>query len=234
MAGPTEARERIVGGEVASIYNWPFLVAIVERENPDARHGLICGGALIQKKIVITAAHCADNWRPKNLSVISNRYNLLSKKGKRINVSKIRINPNYNRSNYSGDLAIIQLSRPLPGPYALPSSQLPEIGVFEVAGWGWQGFSYPAKLRSTRVDMLNQEVCLEFYSNSLIKETMFCAGGDGRESCSKDSGGPFIQRNGTRTIIYGVVSWGYIDCYESPTVYARLNLSWINRAIESL
>lgn len=48
-----QALSLIIGGAKAKPYDFPWLVAHFHRE-----HGFICGGSLVSRKIVVTAAHC--------------------------------------------------------------------------------------------------------------------------------------------------------------------------------
>lgn len=62
---------------------------------------------------------------------------------------------------------------------------------------------------------------------------MFCAAGDGRDSCSGDSGGPIIMkgRGVMQDVQVGIVSWGHHLCgiKDYPGVYHRLSNSsdWV-------
>uniref|UniRef100_A0A6B0VAF3 Putative serine protease n=1 Tax=Ixodes ricinus TaxID=34613 RepID=A0A6B0VAF3_IXORI len=52
----TSITERIINGTNASIEHWPWMVGIY-----DSCDNLICGGSLINKEYVVTAAHCFGN-----------------------------------------------------------------------------------------------------------------------------------------------------------------------------
>uniref|UniRef100_V5H7Q1 Putative trypsin-like serine protease n=1 Tax=Ixodes ricinus TaxID=34613 RepID=V5H7Q1_IXORI len=57
--------ERIVNGTVAKTYSWPWMVGLYNENDT-----LYCGGVLISKQYVLTAAHCFAN---KNASFLSAR-----------------------------------------------------------------------------------------------------------------------------------------------------------------
>uniref|UniRef100_A0A6B0VBI0 Putative serine protease n=1 Tax=Ixodes ricinus TaxID=34613 RepID=A0A6B0VBI0_IXORI len=52
----TGISERIINGTNASIEHWPWMVGIY-----DSCDNLVCGGSLISKEYVVTAAHCFGN-----------------------------------------------------------------------------------------------------------------------------------------------------------------------------
>ncbi|VEN51792.1 unnamed protein product [Callosobruchus maculatus] len=53
----TDTQDRIYGGEVAGIDEFPWM-ALIEYEKDNGGHGFYCGGVLINKRYVLTAAHC--------------------------------------------------------------------------------------------------------------------------------------------------------------------------------
>lgn len=49
---------RIVGGKVTSIQNWPWQVGLQSPHDGS----IFCGGSLLNKEWVVTAAHCVENF----------------------------------------------------------------------------------------------------------------------------------------------------------------------------
>ena len=109
-----------------------------------------------------------------------------------------------------------------------------------VTGWGNLFYKGPQAeiLQEVGVKTITNEKCREKFGNRRIKETMICAGRDGKDSCRGDSGGPLahIRQGGSYTQI-GVVSWGR-PCGVYPEyagVYTRLTafLGWLKTTITS-
>jgi secreted trypsin-like serine protease len=144
---------QIVNGEPVPNGKYPFLAALLdtrEGNTPPDQH--FCGGTLIDKNSVLTAAHCVDEEElvpgvqlmpPAPLKVIVGRTVLSSKQGQVRNVKKIFAHPNYQglpTTNY--DAAVLDLSRPVLGiaPIKLASSKQDNLEKpgrkATVAGWG--------------------------------------------------------------------------------------------------
>ncbi|MDV5171390.1 serine protease [Photobacterium rosenbergii] len=84
----------------------------------------ICGGVVISKDVVITAAHCMRNGsetaRPENVKVWAGITSIFSAGLlNSVAVSDIILHPNYNSSRFANDIAILKLSSTLPDA-ALP------------------------------------------------------------------------------------------------------------------
>ncbi|XP_075168802.1 trypsin-1-like [Haematobia irritans] len=224
---------RIVGGFETDIKDVPFQVSL-----QNGWH--YCGGSLIAKRFVLTAAHCTDgdsefypNFNVRLGSSFSRTGGLL--------VKPVRIHQHhkYDGSTVDYDFSILELEDydetvlPFELTYAkLPSGDdLADGTLLTVSGWG--NTKNPNEdnsvLRAVQVPKVSKDVCEKAYSGfGVITDRMLCAGfpQGGKDSCQGDSGGP-MAREGT---LYGVVSWGY-GCAEPnyPGVYARVSsvLPWI-------
>jgi secreted trypsin-like serine protease len=140
---------KIIDG--TGVYNgkYAFFVALLDKRlRGGAFDEQFCGGTLIDKDSVLTAAHCffdpetgdPDPQSVKVLRVIVGRTVLNSNQGQVRNVKRVFIHPDYNFPNY--DAAVLELSRPVYGitPIKLASSKqnyLEKPGrKATVAGWG--------------------------------------------------------------------------------------------------
>ncbi|KAI2088871.1 hypothetical protein LOZ36_002100 [Ophidiomyces ophidiicola] len=120
---------------------------------------------------------------------------------------------------------------PLPGIY-LASFMLSLSFFFETnrGHTAWQGQNSDV-LRHVTVPITNRQTCRAKHSSLGLEITnnMVCAGGQGKDACQNDSGGPFYQ-TGSNTLI-GVVSFGEKCATEYGGVYARVSnfVDWIKQ-----
>ncbi|XP_075975716.1 trypsin, alkaline A-like [Anticarsia gemmatalis] len=215
-ASAEEFGQRIVGGSVTSIRNYPEMVALLFAAN-QANHRQNCGGSILNQRFVLTAAHCFDNGRLHNgmwrLRVGSDNAN---SGGQVLQVNNIRRHPNYNQRTVDSDIAImrapsninfnnnVRAARIAGSNYNLGDNQ-----VVWAAGWGHtsQGGRPSEQLRHVQIWTINQNVCRQRYGASAITDNMLCSGWldvGGRDQCQGDSGGPLYHNR----IVVGVCSWG--------------------------
>lgn len=236
------ARDRVVvGGHPVSAAEHPWVVALSSRDRfGAARSGQFCGGALVQARKVVTAAHClsravlgTDRSKVDDLRVISGRGDLDGKSGREVAVSSMWVNPDYDSQTNSGDIAVITLADPLPADAAVsmakPGDAAYKAGTdAKVYGWGDTTGSgdYSSGLRAAGVSMVGDKACEQAYpssgSGSFDRKSMVCAGvpQGGKDACQGDSGGPLTARGR----LVGLVSWGS-GCGErgQPGVYTRVS-----------
>ncbi|XP_053674738.1 trypsin 5G1-like [Anopheles nili] len=225
---------KIVGGFEIDISQAPFQVSLRVR-------GHICGGSIISKRWILTAAHCAS---PKEGPYEVRVGSSTSKSGGQLfSIKKVIQHPKYNSGTFKNDFALLELEIDLEfsenvAPIDLPNQNEPvkEGTMLQVSGWGTTQNPNESNtvLRAVNVPAVDQQECNRSYGNrNKIHDEMLCAGylEGGKDSCQGDSGGPLVKGN----VLVGVVSWGK-GCAEAGYygVYARVASAknWITSVMD--
>jgi trypsin len=217
----------IVGGDEAVKGEFPFMVSLQDR------NGHFCGGSLIAKDWVLTAAHCVDGSGPTSVVIGLHDHEVLEG-AESFRPAQIISHPGYKGLDY--DYALIRLDGESSfAPIALGGGD-PTAGTeVTTAGWGYtreSSFNLPRNLRKVSVPVVDRAQCNVAYKNK-ITDRMVCAGLEqgGKDSCQGDSGGPLFSGQGAERVLLGVVSWGE-GCARAKKygVYANVSavLDWIH------
>lgn len=232
---------RVVGGEETPHGAVPWQVAL----RYHGRHR--CGGVLISRRIVLTAAHCYID----NMAVVAgttNHQDFLTPR-QHVKVEKGVVHPDYKKLGpYSYDIALLILERPglkineNVKPVCL-RHESPNSGTWcEVSGWGAFDPRTPGRpsaiLMSAAVPIISLDTCRkkeilgERYQP--ILDSMLCAGHlkGGIDACGGDSGSPLVCELDGRYELAGIVSWGD-GCAKKdrPGVYTNVAVfvEWIRQ-----
>ncbi|XP_071819905.1 uncharacterized protein [Apostichopus japonicus] len=239
---------RIVGGVAAQPGEWPWQVSVRQNIALYNFEGHLCGGTLLNKRWVLSAAHCFDEYvrNESEYKVVlgNHRVNDFDDTQQSINVSEVIVHPYYNSFTSNNDIALLRLTGDVEfndyiRPACLPSQDWPAGTSVWITGWGEQEvFPEDETLQEISVPIISTATCNQpdWYDGDIIECCMFCAGlpKGGKDSCQGDSGGPVVVENEGAFEVMGIVSWG-IGCAEPnyPGVYTRVfaYLSWINETI---
>ncbi|MGW2382845.1 S1 family peptidase [Streptomyces sp. NPDC001658] len=220
---------RIIGGTEQADGAHPYMTALLYKgaESPYDRQ--FCGGSLLERDVVMTAAHCVEDTKPEDIETAVGR-TVLSRtdQGQLRNVTDIVVHPRYTAGQFAYDVAFLTLDKPVRdiAPVHLPTAGTDALlrpgALATVIGWGntdTEITSYPDRLRAVDVPILSHVECSATYPE-YDREVNVCAGVEGKDSCQGDSGGPMVRKIQGRVYQIGITSYGW-GCAEqgAPGVY---------------
>ena len=245
-----EELTRIIGGSEAVVDRYSYAVLLIGSE------GGMCGGSLIARDVVLTAAHCKD---AADYAVVGEHdVEFIGDDGEMLAVKNIVPHPNYSEvlSSVLGmmdsDFMLLFLERASTADDVVTvklnsDPSVPGEGQnLTVMGWGdtdirpglaYQGLSN--ELMNVDVNAISNNECeaSEGYDENgdywsykgKITASMLCARANGKDSCQGDSGGPLVIKgdDDAADVQVGVVSWGN-GCAANlfPGVYARVSQAY--------
>ena len=237
-----EELARIIGGSEAVEDRHSYAVLLL------GVSGGSCGGSLIARDVVLTAAHCEG---VTDYAVLG-RHDPNDDDGEVIAVREVLPHPSYSNETLNYDFMVLFLAGASTADNVITvklnaDPSVPSVGQnLTVMGWGdtdvRPGYTLPDVLMNTNVNVISNEECdaSEGYDETgeywtykgYITEDMICAEANGTDSCQGDSGGPLVIKGdgGAEDVQVGVVSYGFgCGAAQFPGVYARVSheYEWI-------
>lgn len=211
---------------------WPWHVALFHRVGKSADFDYQCGGTLVHKYLIVTAAHCVtlrSSRKTKNVADVLikvGRFNISEQQeeqGYDHEVAQIVTHRSYKPLTFENDIAIVKLATPaIFTQYVQPvclwkrddGIMLPNIYGLQgtVVGWGLTDENRTADILNTaQMPIVTTYDCLQSdraFFGKLLYAKAFCAGfKNGTGVCNGDSGGGLILNHQGQWYLRGVVSF---------------------------
>ncbi|KAK5934276.1 hypothetical protein CgunFtcFv8_014689 [Champsocephalus gunnari] len=141
---------RIVGGHTAVPSSIKYIVSL---QSTRAQH--FCGGSLVHRYWVLTAAHC--NIGAEHMMIVAGDYIVNTFEGTEqyAKPSRVVTHPLYNRSTNNADIMLIKLRAPMVLNKYVSLAPLPRQGtgvidgvVCRVSGWGYNNLGPEGKMHA--------------------------------------------------------------------------------------
>merc|ERR1711973_958528 len=181
QCGKANRIQKIVGGQTTEENEYPWQVGLSGGGSVP-----FCGGSLISKKHVLTAAHCTQS--SGDYYVLLGDHSLSASEEKRVKVCNVKNHPNYNDRTLNNDYSVLTLCEEVEFTDKISPVCLPSAGgqgtQYEgkdaiVSGWGTlsSGGGRPDKLQDVTVKTMSNSACCSGtdYSCSEITKPMICA-----------------------------------------------------------
>jgi len=239
----------IVGGTEAPRGRYPWQVSIEICSFFGCFH--TCGGVLIGKSTILTAAHCVTGDLDKYEFIVGQQ--VVEEVGesdkRRLRPRSIKSHELFEqdgRKGFPNDIALVFLASeaPIDGK-TVSTACLPKTATEDymnkecwISGWGKTGGTRPPadKLQHAEIDVLTKDECRTLMQ-APIGDYHICVhdrATKARGACMGDSGGPLQCRakGGNVWDVAGVTSWGRSTCdTKFASVYTRVSyfLDWIKK-----
>ncbi|XP_074090868.1 chymase-like [Macrotis lagotis] len=226
--------DEIVGGEESKPHSHPYMALLKIQMRDGTYH---CGGFLIRRDFVMTAAHCAG----KFITVILGAHNITNKEDtwQILNVKRQFPHLQYNSKTFINDIMLLKLEEKAKLTMAVGTLPLPSGSnsvspgrVCRATGWGRTGVTAPGSdtLREVKLRLMDPNNCKEY--PSFDERFQLCVGNPKtiKSAYKGDSGGPLICSG----VAQGIVSYGRYNA-TPPAVFTQIAYyrPWINRILAS-
>ncbi|CAH1983371.1 unnamed protein product [Acanthoscelides obtectus] len=193
--GETRFKRRIIGGEIAALGQFPWMARLGYKQKRNRELKFNCGGALVNRNTVVTAAHCITGKNKKELKIvrlgennalkpIDCEGNVCAPTPQDYRPMKIIAHANFGSRTYRNDIGLIRLKRnaqfhDFVKPICLPradilGSSFKLEGKVQLAGWGTINptrIELPSKLYHVTLETRDLDVCRKIYTGYQVHKS---------------------------------------------------------------
>lgn len=241
QSADTSIKPLVINGTPSKLGDRPYQVAMFTTSDT-GKKTYFCGGTVISKKWILTAAHCVEDQAVKRLGIHAGSLDRTD--GQEIAVKRFIMHSDYDFPK--NDIAVLELESDLKFNDSVSAATLPVKAIERanaapgsmqiLSGWGvmmnGEEKKVPSQLLEAPLEVLTQEVCFRSFRSSL-NDDMMCGAktAKGQTGCYGDSGGPFANRVKGQHFVFGIVSSATREDCRGATVFTRVSAfqDWITK-----
>lgn len=241
---PTSISNRIVNGNEAAEGQFPYQVSVLAQTTGGRFY--VCGGSIITRQWVLSAAHCTY---PHSEFILRFGSNDLWANGQMQRTTEVVNHPEYNQDTLNNDVSLLKIPTPLDltggtlRSVRLPYGQLNDQQFIgnrsRVAGWGIDNTgTYSNRLNFVDMAVIDNPTCADVFGDELVIDGVLCASGyKGREQglCGGDSGSALVALHEGQWIQIGIGAFGALEACEQghPSGFTRVTTynTWIKQTV---
>lgn len=238
---------RVVNGKTIGRIHMPWIVHLVAKYQikPRSFKLLGCGGSILSRSFILTAAHCIHFGNRRPVSVVVRYNSTYLERGPLALANDVIPHPRFSMTTVTNDIALVKLTKPLRfdkfvKPVCLPMRRLQLVNKKAfAAGWGKtrdDGKSTD-RLQYMKTKILPFRNCTTSFDSWEQQDvfsdaSVICTETNGKGVCQGDSGGPVtVWRNGLQKYFQvGIISFSR-GCSKTgrPNVHTRVShfVPWI-------
>nr|ABG02692.1 CG9897 [Drosophila melanogaster]ABG02695.1 CG9897 [Drosophila melanogaster] len=222
--------QRIINGNTVNIKDAPWYASIIVNSK------LKCGGAIISKNYILTAAKCVDGYSARSIQVRLGTSSC-GTSGSIAGICKVKVHSQYSSWRFDNNLALLKTCellnttdeiKPIERANKVPDDNSRANRIS--SGIEEKCFQLPVQLHGTQVRILSQKQCaadwkvIPFYLLKGISDLTICTKSAGKGACSTDRGAPLVIDNK----LVGILSRA--GCSIKPDVYANIlgHTNWLD------
>ncbi|GAB0095130.1 Inactive serine protease scarface [Sergentomyia squamirostris] len=215
----------------------------------ETNRSLLCGGAIIDRDVVVTAAHCVNGLNARDVMIKAGEWRLgvdeEPKTFQIVRVKYITYHPSYNPTNLNSDVCLLHLEEKLRydthiAPICIDDEYVTSASTTDcvTTGWGKEVLRINiqnALMHSIPVTVLPDADCQAALSGyGFNSQTGVCARPQA-DACETDVGSALACRNGKGSYVLRGVYSTETECASSNQLvtFARVDTQWLRQALSS-